>query len=166
MVNRIYLSLGSNIEPEKNLPAAVRLLKDFGNVESVSTVWETPPLGYADQANFLNAAVLVITHLSAEEFQETAIRQIEMELGRVRSGQKFGPRTIDVDIMLFNDEILQIGHRNIPSPEILERAFVAIPLAEIDPDYQHPNTKQSLSEISELFDQTKAQMKRRDDVTP
>jgi 2-amino-4-hydroxy-6-hydroxymethyldihydropteridine diphosphokinase len=122
-------------------------------------------LGYADQANYLNAAVLMSTKLSAEEFQETAIRHIENELGRVRSGHKFGPRTIDVDIMLFNDEILQIGHRTIPSPEILDRAFVAIPLAEIDPDFLHPMTKQTLSEIAGQFDKNDANMIHRADVT-
>ena len=148
MTNLAYLSLGSNIEPENNLLAAVKLLGRFGYVRTASSVWETEPVGLADQPKFLNAAVLLETALSAQALRDDAIAQIEESLGRVRTENKNAPRTIDIDIMLFNQDTLQIGQRHIPDPEILERPFVAIPLAEIAPDYVHPETGQTLEQIA------------------
>ena len=148
VTNLAYLSLGSNIEPESNLPAAVKLLARFGYVRAVSSVWETEPVGLADQPNFLNAAVLLETALSAQALRDEAIAQIEESLGRVRTANKNAPRTIDIDIMLFNQDTLQIGQRHIPDPEILERPFVAIPLAEIAPDYVHPEIGRTLKQIA------------------
>lgn len=162
--NLAYLSLGSNIEPEHNLPAAVAHLAGFGRVRAVSTVWETLPVGFTDQPNFLNAAVLLETRLSAQVLREEAIATIETALGRVRTENKNAPRTIDIDIMLFNRDILQAGLRRIPDPEILERPFVAIPLAEIAPDYIHPENGQTLRDIARRFDPTTESMRRRDDV--
>jgi 2-amino-4-hydroxy-6-hydroxymethyldihydropteridine diphosphokinase len=147
-VNLAYLSLGSNIDPERNLPAAVTHLARFGHVRAVSSVWESAPVGLADQSNFLNAAVLLETELSAQALRGEAIAKIEQALGRVRTGNKNAPRTIDIDIVLFNHDVLQVGHRHIPDPELLERPFVAIPLAEIAPDYIHPETDQTLEQIA------------------
>ncbi len=163
--NLAYLSLGSNIEPERNLAAAVNWLGRWGRVQAVSTVWESAPLGFADQPNFLNTAVLLETGLSAQALRQEAIASIEMALGRVRTANKNAPRTIDIDIMLFNQAVLQLGERHIPSPEVLERPFVAIPLAEIAPDYVHPETEQTLRQIAGRFDPASAGMRRRDDVT-
>jgi 7,8-dihydro-6-hydroxymethylpterin-pyrophosphokinase len=82
----------------------------------------------------------------------------------VRTENKNAPRTIDIDIMLFNDDVLHVGRRRIPDPEVLERPFVAIPLAEIAPDYVHPETGRSLTEIASQFDPVDAGMIRREDV--
>jgi 2-amino-4-hydroxy-6-hydroxymethyldihydropteridine diphosphokinase len=146
--NLAYLSLGSNIEPERNLPAAVKLLAQYGYVRAVSSVWQTEPVGFAEQPNFLNAAVLLETALSAQALREEAITRIEELLGRVRTENKNAPRTIDIDIMLFNHDILQIGQRHIPA-DILERPFVAIPLVEIAPDYVHPEIGQTCKQIAQ-----------------
>lgn len=162
--NRAYLSLGSNIGPEDNLPAAVRLLARFGSVLAVSTVWESQPFEAAGQANYLNAALLLETPLSARALRDTAIAAIEAELGRVRTADKNAPRTIDIDIMLFNREITRAGPRRIPDPELLERPFVAIPLAETDPGYVHPETGETLATIAARFDSDMAGMRRRADV--
>jgi 2-amino-4-hydroxy-6-hydroxymethyldihydropteridine diphosphokinase len=162
--NLAYLSLGSNIEPERHLPDAVAYLAQFGRVRAVSTVWETPPVGCTDQPNFLNAAMLLETGLSAQALREEAIVAIEAALGRVRTENKNAPRTIDIDIMLFNHDILQVGRRHIPDHEVLERPFVAIPLAEIAPAYVHPETGQALQDIARQFDPTAAGMRRCDDV--
>jgi 2-amino-4-hydroxy-6-hydroxymethyldihydropteridine diphosphokinase len=150
--NRAYLSLGSNIEAERNLPAAVRELANFGSVLAVSRAWESPPLGSLspDAENFLNAAVLLQTELSARAICDEVVSAIEQRLGRVRDPRdKNASRTIDLDLSLFNDEILKIDHRMIPDPEILARAFVAVPLAEIDPDYLHPVATRRLKEIAD-----------------
>lgn len=163
-LNRALLSLGSNIEPEKNLPAAVRELARYGLVVRVSSVWESPPFGPPGQPVFLNAAVRLDTPLSARELKEMAIEPIETRLGRVRSADRFAPRPIDIDIMLFNDDTLRVGRRRIPDDEILERPFVAIPLAEIEPDFIHPETGDTLAAIAARFDPAEAGMHRRDDV--
>lgn len=150
--NRAYLSLGSNIGAERNLPAAIRELANFGSVAAVSRAWESPPFGSisSNAQNFLNAAVLLRTELSARVLCEEVVPAIERQLGRVRDPlDKNASRTIDVDLSLFNDEILSIGHRRIPDPEILMRAFVAAPLAEVNPDYVHPVTRRRLKEIAD-----------------
>ncbi len=162
--NRAYLSLGSNIAPERNLPAAVQKLAEFGHILAVSSVWESPPVGFADQPDYLNAAVLLETALSARELRETAITSVETALGRVRTENKNAPRTIDIDIMLFNRDVLRVGRRRIPDPEVLERPFVAIPLAEIAPQYVHPETGETLAAIAARFAPEAAGMRRRADV--
>jgi 2-amino-4-hydroxy-6-hydroxymethyldihydropteridine diphosphokinase len=162
--NLAYLSLGSNIEPERNLPAAVALLEQFGRVIAVSSVWQSAPVGFTQQEDFLNAAVLLETPLSAQALREQGIAQIEKSLKRVRTENKSAPRTIDIDIMLFNAEVFSLGQRHIPDPEVLERPFVAIPLAEIAPDYVHPETGRTLEQIASRFDPAAAGMSRRGDV--
>ncbi len=163
--NRAYLSLGSNIEPERNLPEAVRRLASFGCVVRASSVWQSPPLGFIEQADFLNGAVLLETGLDAERLKLQAIAGIETALGRVRSSNKNAPRTIDIDIELFNRDIFSVGRRQIPDPELLQRPFVAIPLAEIAPDYVHPLTGETLARIAARFGPAPANMHRRPDVS-
>jgi 2-amino-4-hydroxy-6-hydroxymethyldihydropteridine diphosphokinase len=165
MANLVYLSLGSNIEPAENLRAAIEQLAAQTKLIAVSSVWETKPVGLAKQPNFLNAAAIVETSLTAEQFKQEVIGPIEQGLGRVRQADKNAPRPIDIDIMLFNRQILQLGQRHIPSPEIIERPFVAIPLAEIAPDYQHPEVGQTLAEIARKFEVNQADMRPRPDVS-
>jgi 2-amino-4-hydroxy-6-hydroxymethyldihydropteridine diphosphokinase len=147
--NRAYFSLGSNIDPEHNLPAAVRELGQYGRVDGVSRVWESPPFGSGGGPNFLNAGILLETELSAAELCLEAVPAVEARLGRVRDpSDKNAPRTIDVDLVLFNNDVLQIGRRQIPDPELLTRSFMAVPLAELDPDYVHPLNGRRLAEIA------------------
>ena len=165
IVNRAYLALGSNIRPEGNLPAAARMLTRHGRVLAASSVWECPPVGDTAQANYLNAAVLLETSLSADELRLGPIAKIERTLHRIRDPKnKNAPRTIDIDIALFNRGILRIGHRQIPDPEILKRAFIAIPLSEIDPEYLHPEHGVTLKEIAQALQSSAATMKLRPDV--
>lgn len=163
--NQVFLSLGSNIEAELNLPAAVREIARYGRIVGISSVWETTPVGPDGQPDFLNAILWLETRLSAKELKEDVIAVIETHLGRVRSSDRFAPRPMDIDIMLFNSDCLQLGHRRIPDPEILERPFVAIPLAELAPDYLHPETGETLATIAARFDPAASGMRRRDDVT-
>ncbi len=164
-MNRAFLSLGSNIAAEKNLPAAVQLLREYGVVRAFSGVLESPALEGADQPNFLNAAVLLETPLSAVSLRHQAITHIESVLGRVRNPPNpDAPRPIDIDIMLFNRDIILVGQRHIPDAEIFERWFVALALAEIEPDYVHPETGQTLVEIADSFSTPDSPLKRREDV--
>ena len=161
-VNRAYLALGSNIEPERHLREAVKRLAQHGQVRALSTVWETAPVGFADQPNFLNAVVLLATPLTAQALRAEAIPAVEAALGRARTGNKFGPRTIDIDLVLFNGEVLDLGRRHIPDPEIATRPYLAVPLAEIAPDYVHPETGQTLRAMAASL--STAGMVRRSDV--
>lgn len=147
-MNLAYLSLGSNIDKERNLPEAVRLLAEHGRVLAVSTVYETPPVGNPDDPAFFNAALILETALGAGELKAEVLGAVERQLHRTRNADPNAPRTIDVDISLFNDAILDLGKRHIPDPEILRFAHIVAPLAEIAPDYRHPETGQTLRDIA------------------
>lgn len=148
-LHRAYLSLGSNIEPEQNLPDAVRELANHCRVVAVSHVWESAPFDGSEQSNYLNAAILIETPLEAAEFHRQVIVAVETALGRVRHpGYKNAPRTIDIDLSLFDQETLSLDHRQIPDPDIPKRPFVAVPLAELDPEYLHPALGRPLREIA------------------
>lgn len=124
-----YLNLGSNIQPETHLVRAVELLHEYGRVLKVSSAWESKSVG-AEGPNYLNACVLFQTALRQVELKETVIRPIEARLGRRRSENKFAPRTIDIDIVLFDDQPY--------NDKFWRYAFVIVPLAEIYPEYQNP----------------------------
>jgi len=140
--------MGSNVEPEHHLPEAVRRLAERCELLAVSRAYETAPVGTAGGPNFVNGAVLVATGLDAVELKERVLLDIEAALGRVRTADKNAPRTVDLDISLFNDEILKVGDRRVPEPDILRYAHVARPLADLAPHYRHPETGQTLLEIA------------------
>jgi len=166
-INRIFLALGSNIRPEYYLPQAVRLLSEHGVVSGRSSVWQSKPVGDKNQADFLNAAVLLETSSDAPEILSEVIAGIESKLHRVRDpDNKNGPRTIDIDLVLFNDKQLQIGHRIIPDPDIVHRDFLAVPLAELAPEYCVPGLGKNLAQIaSELTSGSGPQLIRRGDLS-
>ena len=148
--SRAFVTVGSNIDPERNLRAAVQLLGAHEQVSVVATspVYETAPVGKTDQADFLNAAVLVQTTMTAESLKKNVLSSIEQQLGRVRTSDRNAPRTIDLDIALYNYDILEIGSRHIPDPDLLTYAHVAVPLADLAPYYVHPETGETLEEIA------------------
>jgi dihydroneopterin aldolase/2-amino-4-hydroxy-6-hydroxymethyldihydropteridine diphosphokinase len=160
--NRVFIAMGSNINAEENLQAAVRLLAEQCVLLAVSPVYETVPVGTTDQPNFLNAAALIETLLAPADLKREVLSRIEQQLGRVRVADKNAPRTIDLDIALFNSEVLEVGARHIPDPDILKHAHVAVPLADLAPQYRHPETGQMLREIAEHT--FMGGMMRRDDV--
>ncbi len=168
-MNLVALTLGSNIDKERNLPGAVRLLRALGavteqtvtepvevpvcSVLAAAPVYETAPTGLLNQPNFFNTAVLIQTPLSAPEFKETIIAAIETQLKRVRQADKNAPRTIDIDIALFNDgvfdyELSDGSTRHVPDKDILRFPHVAVPLADLLPDMPHPETGEPLSAIA------------------
>lgn len=147
--HRAFLVLGSNIVPEVNLPAAVRMLGEHGRIAAVSHVWQSAPVGFVEQADFLNAALLLETSLSAEQLVRDVIPAIERHLGRKRDPRnKNAPRTIDVDLALYDADVRDVLTRTIPDPAILSHSFVACPLAELAPDYRHPVTGEPLRAIA------------------
>lgn len=134
-----YLNLGSNIQPEINLLRAVELLHEYGDVLKVSSAWESRAVG-AEGPNYLNACVLFKTEFLQVELKETIIRPIEARLGRRRSENKFSPRTIDIDIVLFDEKPY--------NDKFWRYAFVIVPLAEIHPDYMNPITRESIQQTA------------------
>ncbi len=165
-LNQAFLALGSNINPEVNLPQAVQRLTQFGIVSNKSSVWQSAPVGDPDQPDFLNAAVLLETEYAATALCDQVVPEIELALKRVRDPQnKNGPRTIDLDLVLYNAETLQIAHRTIPDPEIESRIFLAVPLAEIAPNYNVPGLNRTLVEIAEILSlNSKNQLQRRSEI--
>ncbi|TFD98370.1 2-amino-4-hydroxy-6-hydroxymethyldihydropteridine diphosphokinase [Jeotgalibacillus salarius] len=143
-----YLSLGSNIGDSKdNLQGAVRLLDAGSSIEvtKVSSIYETDPVGFTDQQVFLNIAIEVKTTLAAEELLDEA-QKIEQSLGRERKVH-WGPRTIDLDILLYNTDNVKSDRLSVPHPHMHERSFVLVPLNEIAPDAVHPLTGSKISEL-------------------
>ena len=147
-MKRVFIALGSNINSERNLREAVRRLSLHCRLLAVSPVYETAPVGKTDQPNFLNAAALIETDLTAAELKTNVLQVIEQELGRVRTEDKNAPRTIDLDISLFNEEVLDVEGRRIPDPDILRYPHIAVPLADLAPQQHHPETGQTLEQIA------------------
>jgi 2-amino-4-hydroxy-6-hydroxymethyldihydropteridine diphosphokinase len=136
----VYLSLGSNIAPEQNLPKAIELLRGYGPVEAVSTAWETEAVG-APGPNFLNACVRFRTALPAGKLKEQVIRPVEAALGREHRANRYAPRPIDLDLILYGDHAANL--------ELWEYGYVIVPLAELCPGLRHPRTGQELSQLAE-----------------
>jgi 2-amino-4-hydroxy-6-hydroxymethyldihydropteridine diphosphokinase len=146
MPNLAHLSLGSNIgSREQHLHDAIARLKTAGHIVSVSSFYETEPVDFTNQAWFLNCIVGLETSQTPNQLMTTLLR-IEKEMGRQRN-QKKGPRTIDIDIVLFGDTILDAAELTIPHPAMHQRRFVLEPLAEIAPDVRHPVLKKTARKL-------------------
>ena len=149
-MNTAYLSLGSNMGDRlEMLQDAIRLLIDNQDihVSRISSIYETAPVGYTDQAAFLNMVVEIQSDLSAKEILFVCL-ETEQSLGRIREF-RWGPRCIDLDILLFNDENIVSENLMVPHPRMLERGFVLIPLVELNPNGKHPMTGMSFSQYVE-----------------
>ena len=140
-MTRSFVGLGANLEdPRGHIERALELLaaEDGIEVVAISTLRETDPVGYEDQPRFLNGAAELRTSLSARELLERLLA-IERTLGRVRgAGPRYGPRTIDLDLLLHGDEIVREDGLELPHPRLHERPFALEPLAELDPALEIP----------------------------
>jgi len=126
-MHEVCLLLGSNIQPENNLAKGVDLLRQKVTVVQHSSAWETPSIG-STGPDFLNMALLITTTLEAGELKEKVLRPLEAQLGRVRSADKNAPRPIDIDIMIFDGQLLDAN--------LFKYAHRAVPVAEILPDFR------------------------------
>lgn len=146
-MNEAYIFIGSNIERETNYPAAVTRLKQLGDLRAVSPVYETVPVGDANAPPFYNGAVLLVTPLAPHELRR-ALREIEREMGRIRSEDKNAPRPIDLDLVLYGDETLDEPDFKLPDPLLFQRGFMAHILADVNPDYVIPPDGPTLAELA------------------
>lgn len=146
MEKTVYLSLGSNLgDREAHLRTAIEKLADLGQVAAVSSIYETEPVEFTAQPWFLNCALALRTHLMPKLFLAKALA-IEQQMGRRRTQPK-GPRTIDIDILLFGNSVISTPQLDVPHPAMHQRRFVLEPLAEIAPDVRHPVFKLSMREM-------------------
>ncbi len=146
MRNLAYLSLGSNVgDRAGNLRTAIEQLRPLGEVTAVSSFYETEPVEFTDQPWFLNCAVALQTELRAEPLLRELLA-LEQTMGRRRTHNK-GPRTIDADILLLGETIIEAPGLSIPHPAMQQRRFVLEPLAEIAPNLRHPRLGKTVREL-------------------
>jgi 2-amino-4-hydroxy-6-hydroxymethyldihydropteridine diphosphokinase len=134
---RFYLCLGSNIERERNLAEAIRLLRKHGDVQAISGVWESHAVG-SDGPDFFNVCVCFVSPVDSNELKRDIVGSIESALGRARTSDKNSPRTIDIDILMQADQPMNI--------ERWAQAFVVVPMADLLPNLLHPLSHKRLAE--------------------
>lgn len=144
----VYIAIGSNLaSPLEQVNAAIQAIGEIpdSRIMAVSSFYRTPPLGPQDQPDYLNAAVALDTALTPKELLNHTQR-IELQQGRVRKAERWGPRTLDLDIMLFGDEVINTERLTVPHYDMKNRGFMLWPLFEIAPDLHFPDDNQSLAE--------------------
>ena len=153
----VYLGLGSNLgNRQENLDQALKLLAHRMRLGKVSSIYDTEPIGNVNQPRFLNMACEAFTRLSPEGLL-ALVKGIEQKLGRYsRSGE---PRIIDIDVLLFGDQVVNTRDLVIPHPQIAERSFVLVPLSEIAPDVVHPVTKKTIREMNQAIKEVQGVLK-------
>lgn len=137
----VYIAIGSNLaSPLEQVNAAVQAIGEIpdSRIVAVSSFYRTPPLGPQDQPDYLNAAVALDTALAPEALLDHTQR-IELQQGRVRKAERWGPRTLDLDIMLFGDEVINSPRLTVPHYDMKNRGFMLWPLFEIAPDLHFPD---------------------------
>jgi len=154
ILHDVYLGLGSNLgDREQIISSALKLMEsELGEVVSVSSFYKTAPVGFESENYFINAACHLRTPLGAREVL-TITKRIEQELGRTSksTGQKYSDRVIDIDILLYDDRVIESENLKVPHPFMHQRSFVLQPLAEIAPQVIHPILNKNIKELySEL----------------
>ena len=153
----VYLGLGSNLgNREENLDMALKLLSQRMRLGRVSSIYDTEPIGNTDQPRFLNIACEVFTRLSPEGLLALA-KGIEVKMGR--RGKSGEPRTIDIDILLYGNEVIDMPDLVIPHPGMAERSFVLVPLAEIAPERVHPVSWEKIMDMRDAIKEKQGVLK-------
>ncbi|WAR44453.1 2-amino-4-hydroxy-6-hydroxymethyldihydropteridine diphosphokinase [Methylomonas rapida] len=147
-----YISIGSNIDKEVNIPSSLTALAHAFGTLTISSIYETEAVGFVGDS-FYNLIVRFESNLTAKEVAKI-LRQIELDHGRTRESQKFSARTLDLDLILYGDQIISDGRLQIPRDEIERYAFVLEPLAEIAPQEKHPISRKTYQELWQAFDKT------------
>ena len=159
MKKTVYLSLGSNVgDRQANLEQAISQLSDLGTVKRRSAFYETEPMEVTDQPWFLNCAVELETELMPKQFI-SAVLDVERSMGRKRVKKK-GPRSIDIDVILFGKSIIEMKGLTVPHPAMHLRRFVLEPMVEIAPEVRHPVFKRSMRELRDALPPGSGQVKK------
>ncbi len=142
---RAFVSVGSNIEPEKNMRSALRQLGELVTIRAVSTVYLTDPIGPTRQFPYYNCVLDVETDLAPLDLKLNVLRTIETALGRTRTSDKYAPRTIDLDLILYDEVVMTSDELVLPDPDILQRPFLAASVQELAPGLVLPGSGLSIS---------------------
>jgi 2-amino-4-hydroxy-6-hydroxymethyldihydropteridine diphosphokinase len=156
----VYVGIGSNIDRENSIRGAVRELTAHYGTLTLSPVYESKALGF-DGENFYNLVAGFDSTESIERIKQTLSR-IESQFGRVRQGRRFEARALDLDLLLYGDTVRHDGQVDLPHPDIRRYAFVLCPLADIAPDWRHPETSLSCAQMWQQFDMGKQEMWKAD----
>jgi len=143
---RVFVAVGSNVDPEGNVTRGLRLLDAEVGVRSVSTFYRTPALDRPEDPPFANGVIEVGDTLGPFELK-TVLRRVERTLGRERTADRYAPRSLDLDLLLHGDRVVSTDSLVLPHPDILARAFVAIPLLELEPDLILPDSGTPLRSV-------------------
>jgi 2-amino-4-hydroxy-6-hydroxymethyldihydropteridine diphosphokinase len=162
LIEWAFISLGSNIQPEKHLRLAAERLLELGEQVYFSHVYQSTAVGPIRQEDFLNAAAKLCTDFDPLTIRRR-LRQIEAALGRIRTEDKYAPRTIDLDLCLLGDRILRTESLVLPDPGLLVHPHLVVPMAELDPEFPHPETMEPLGRIAQRLKE-KSKLTRREDV--
>jgi len=142
------IALGSNVDAEHYLPLAVEALTELGQVRKVSTAYENPAVGPPGQPDFLNAAVWLETDKGPDSLRQH-LHAIELQLGRGRGGDRYAPRTVDLDLCIWDQQVDDRSDHPLPDPDLLTRAYLAAVVAELVPDFVHPATGETMQAIAD-----------------
>ena len=145
----VYIALGANLESERNLRLAIERIGEHCRIDAVSPVYESRPVDGSDQPCYLNAVARAVTALPPRELKEGVLRAIEAELGRVRTGDPFAARRIDLDLILYGDRVQSSGEVRVPAEGITRYAHVAVPLADLAPALRHPERDETMMSIAD-----------------
>ena len=163
-MNSVFISIGSNLGDKiGNCKIAIEEIAAFAKILKVSSCYETEPLGYEEQPNFINCAAEICTDLSPHDLL-TKLNKIEDKLGRVRL-EKWGPRTIDLDIVFFGNQVINDENLEIPHPRAHLRQFVLEPICEIAPEYLDPVLNQTVSVLVKECEDNKQVVKLEQKLT-
>jgi len=143
---RVFLGIGTNLgDRERNLQKARQVLSQRLEILKESSIYQTAPWGYLDQPAFLNQVIEAQTALSSLNLLDV-LKQTENELGR-QANFRYGPRLIDLDILFYGNRIIQTPRLQVPHPRLTQRAFVLVPMAEIAPEFVHPQNRQTVAQL-------------------
>ena len=148
----VYIAIGSNIDPIKHIPPALDALRNHPDIDmmAVSSLYISEALDRPEQPNYLNGVLSIETSLSPENLKFQVLRPIEDQQGRVRTDDRFAPRTLDLDIILFGNRVIPEGPVQVPDPAIGRHAFVTIPLLEIAPTIRIPGMAEDLASLAAM----------------
>ena len=151
-IHEAYIGIGSNINPEENIEKSLNLLKKHVKLMDISSFYWTKPLLNKDQPDYLNGVVKIETSLNPMILKNSVLKRIENKLGRQKTIDKYSSRTIDLDLILYDDQIIDNSDLYIPDPDIYSRIFLAIPLYELNPGLILPDTGMSIVDIIKKFE--------------